>query len=116
MSKILIYQKPTCSTCREVLKLVKASGRPYEAVNYYETPFTAARLKGLIKKAGLTAREVLRSKEEVYGKLGLGKKRLGDDELIALMIAHPDLLQRPLVEAGERVILARPADTVRALL
>jgi arsenate reductase len=116
MSKIIIYQKPTCSTCREVLKLVKASGRPYETVNYYETPLTAAQLKGLLKRAGLAACDVVRSKEDIYRKLGLGKKRTSDDELIALMIAHPDLLQRPLVEAGNRVILARPAEAVRALL
>jgi arsenate reductase len=116
MSKIIIFQKPTCSTCREVLKLVKACGRPYLAVNYYETPLSAAQLKGLLRKAGLSAHDVVRSKEDIYKELGLAKKRLSDDELIALMIAHPDLLQRPLVQAGDRVILARPAETVKILL
>lgn len=116
MTKITIYQKPTCSTCREVLKLVDASGQPYSAVNYYEKAFTKAHLKGLLKKANLAAREVLRTKEEIYKTLGLAKKTLSEDDLIDLMIKHPDLIQRPLVERGDRVILARPAETVKTLL
>ena len=116
MTKITIYQKPTCSTCREVLKLVEASGLPYNAVNYYETAFTKARLKGLLKKANLAATEVLRTKEEIYKTLGLAKKTLPEDDLIDLMIKHPDLIQRPLVERGDRAILARPAETVKTLL
>jgi len=116
MSAITIYQKPTCSTCREVLKLVEASGRAYRAVNYYETPFTKAQLKGLLKKGRLAASEVLRTKEAICKTLGLAKKKLPEDDLIDLMIAHPDLIQRPLVEYGGRVILARPAETVKAFL
>ena len=116
MSKITIYQKPTCSTCREAVKLVQASGHPYAAVNYYEQPFTKSKLKDLLKKSGLTARDILRTKEDLYKQLGLAKKSLSDDELIDLMLKHPDLIQRPLVERGDRVILARPADTVKKLL
>ncbi len=116
MAKLTIYQKPTCSTCREALKLAQASGVPFTAVNYYEQPFTAAQLKGLLKKAGLRPTEVLRTKEEAYKKLGLAKKTLADDEVIALMVKHPDLIQRPLVEKGEQVILARPAETIKRLL
>lgn len=116
MSKIIIYQKPTCSTCRETVKLVQASGQPYATVNYYEQPFTKAKLKDLLKKAGLAAKDILRSKEEVYKQLGLAKKALPEDELMNLMLKHPDLIQRPLVEKGDRVILARPAETVKKLL
>lgn len=116
MPTITIYQKPTCSTCRETVKLVQASGQPFEAVNYYDKPFSKAHLKGLLKKSGLSARDILRSKEDVYKTLGLAKKQLSDDELIELMLKHPDLIQRPLVEKGGRVILARPAETVKALL
>ena len=116
MSKITIYQKPTCSTCRETVKLVQASGHPYAAVNYYEQPFTKSKLKDLLKKSGLTARDILRTKEDLYKQLGLAKTSLSDDELIDLMLKHPDLIQRPLVERGDRVILARPADTVKKLL
>lgn len=112
MAPITIYQKPTCSTCRKVIKLVEESGRPFSAVNYYETPLTKTKLKALLKKAGLTAKDVLRAKEEVYKTLGLAKTDKSEDELIGLMIKHPDLLQRPLVEKGETVMLARPPETV----
>lgn len=116
MPTITIYQKPTCSTCRETVKLVQASGQPFEAVNYYDKPFSKARLKGLLKKSGLSARDILRTKEDIYKTLGLAKKQLSEDGLIELMLEHPDLIQRPLVEKGDRVILARPAETVKTLL
>ena len=115
-TKITIYQKPTCSTCRETVKLVQASGQAYTAINYYEQPFTKAQLKALLKKAGLSAKGILRTKEDIYKELGLAKKQVSEDELIDLMLKHPDLIQRPLVEKGEKVILARPAETVKRLL
>lgn len=116
MSKIIIYQKPTCSTCREALKLVQASGKPYETVNYYETPFTKAQLTRLLKKAGLAAKDILRAKENIYKSLGLAKTCRSENELIDLMLKHPDLIQRPLVEKGARAMLARPAVTITQLL
>ncbi|MGH7256433.1 MAG: arsenate reductase family protein [Nitrospirales bacterium] len=116
MSNITIYQKPTCSTCREALKLVQASGQPFTAINYYESPFTVSHLKDLLRKAGLKPRDILRTKEDIYKKLGLAKKPVSDDELVALMVKHPDLIQRPLVQKGATVILARPAETVKKLL
>jgi len=115
-ARITIYQKPTCSTCREAVKLVEASGQPFTAVNYYEQPFTKTLLKGLLKKAGLSAKDVLRTKEDIYKELGLAKKAVSEDELIDLMLKHPDLIQRPLVEKGEKAILARPAETVKKFL
>ncbi|TAJ25217.1 MAG: arsenate reductase (glutaredoxin) [Nitrospirae bacterium] len=114
--KLIIYQKPTCSTCREALKLIQASGQPYQAVNYYEQLFTKAQLKGLLKKAGLKAREILRTKEDLYKTLGLAGSRHTEDELLDLLVAHPDLIQRPIVEKGETAMLARPAETVKRLL
>ncbi len=116
MAAVTIYQKPTCSTCRQVLKLVEASGQPYRAVNYYETPLTKTKLKQLLKKAGLKARDVLRTKEDVYKRFKDRIATMSEDEVIDLILQHPDLLQRPLVEKGETVILARPADTVKTLL
>ena len=115
MAPITIYQKPTCSTCRQVLKLVQESGHAFTAVNYYETPLSKTKLKALLNKGGLKARDVLRTKEEKYKTLGLVKTDKSEDELIDLMVANPDLLQRPLVEQGQTVILARPADTVKQL-
>ena len=116
MSKITIYQKPTCSTCRQALQILKESGRPFTAINYYEQRFTASQLKRLLKKAKLSPREVLRTKEDPYKQLGLANTSLTDDELIQAMVKYPDLIQRPLVEQGEKALLARPADKVRDLL
>jgi arsenate reductase len=65
---------------------------------------------------GLSARELLRTKEDVYKKLRLGERDLSDDEIVDLMVKHPDLIQRPIVEKGSRAILARPAERLRDIL
>lgn len=111
-----IYQKPTCSTCREAVRLARESGQPFTAVNYYEKPFTKSQLKGLLQKAGLSARDILRTKEDLYKSLKLADPSVSEDQLLDHMIAHPDLIQRPIVEKGDKVMLARPADTISELL
>lgn len=116
MADITIYQKPTCTTCRQAVQLLKDSGEPFKAVNYYEEPFTKEQLKSVLKKAGLSPREVLRTKEDIYKELELGKKKLSDDALLDLMVRHPDLIQRPIIVKGNQAVLARPADTVKNLL
>jgi arsenate reductase len=116
MGQITVYHKPTCSTCRQAVQLLKESGKPFATVNYYEQPFTKPRLKALLKKAGLTPQQVLRTKEGIFKELKLSKRALSDDELIDLMVKHPDLIQRPLVDAGETAILARPADSIKEVL
>ncbi len=116
MAEVTIYQKPTCSTCRQAVQLLKETGKPFKAINYYETPFTKAQLKSLLKKAGLAPVDIVRTKEDIYKDLGLAKKNLSDDEWLDLLIAHPDLIQRPIVQKGEKAILARPAESVKGLL
>ena len=116
MAKLTIYQKPTCSTCRQAVQLLKESGKPFTAINYYEKPFTQAQLKNLLKKAGLSPKDILRTKEDIYKELGLAKKNLSDDEWLDVMVAHPDLIQRPIVEKGEKVILARPAESLKRII
>ena len=116
MSDVKIYQKPTCSTCRQAVQLLKESGKPFTTINYYEKPFTKSQLKALLKKAKLSPKDVLRTKEDVYKNLRLATKTLSDDELIDLMIKHPDLIQRPIVEKGEKALLARPAEMVKTVL
>jgi arsenate reductase (glutaredoxin) len=116
MAQITIYQKPTCTTCRQAIQILKDSGQPFEAINYYEKRFTKAQLKALLTKAGLQGRDVLRTKEDIYKTLGLAKKDLNEDELLTLMIEHPDLIQRPIVVKEETAILARPVDTLKTLL
>lgn len=116
MAGITIFQKPTCSTCRQAVQILKESGKPYKSVNYYEQPFTKEQLKSLLKKAGLSPIDLIRKKEDIYKELGLAKRQLSDDEWLDLMVRYPDLIQRPLVEKGMIVILARPADSIKRLL
>jgi arsenate reductase len=114
--KITIYQKPTCTTCRQVYAALKESGVEMESVNYYVDPLSKAKLKELIQKMGIKASELFRTKEEIYKKLKLAGKHLSDDEAIDLMVKHPDLIQRPIVEKGNRAILARPAERLKEIL
>jgi arsenate reductase len=114
--KITIYQKPTCTTCRQVFQALKENGVDFDSVNYYLEPIPKARLKELLKKMGIPAKELLRTKEEVYKKLGLAKKELSEDEIVDLMVKHPDLIQRPIVEKGDKAILARPAERLKEIL
>jgi arsenate reductase len=116
MADITIYHKPTCTTCRQAVQLLKDSGTPFTAINYYERPFTKTQLRTLLKKAGLSPKDVLRTKEDLYHELGLAKKQVTDDELLELMVKHPDLIQRPIVETGDQAMLARPADSIKKLL
>ena len=74
------------------------------------------KLRDLIKKMGIKPRQLLRTSEPIYRDLQLGKKELSDDELISLMVKHPDLMQRPIVERGDRAVLGRPTENVRSLL
>ena len=113
---ITIYQKPTCTTCRQVYTALKESGVDVDAVNYYTDPISKTKLRELLKKMGMTPRELLRTKEDVYKKLRLGERELSDDEIVEAMIANPDLIQRPIVEKGSRAILARPAERLKEIL
>ena len=88
----------------------------FEAINYYETPISEADLRVLLKKLGLTAREIPRKDEPVAKQLGIGKKDFSDEELIALMAKHPDLIQRPIVVRGDQAVLGRPLENVEKLL
>jgi arsenate reductase len=114
--KITVYEKPTCTKCRETDKLLRESGVDYEKINYYVEPLSASRLRDLLKKMGIAARELLRTTEPVYRELGLAKADLNEDELIKLMVKHPDLIQRPIVERGGKAVLGRPVENVKALL
>ncbi|MBI4547970.1 MAG: glutaredoxin family protein, partial [Ignavibacteriae bacterium] len=114
MSKLTIYQKPACTTCRNVMNILKEAGVDYEAINYYINPISKSKLKSLLKKMGLQAKDILRTKEPIHKKLKLVGKQISEDELIDLMIRHPDLIQRPIVEKGTKAILARPPRRDRA--
>jgi len=116
MANITVYQKPTCTTCRQVYNALKDSGVDFDAVNYYTDPIPKTKLKELLRKAGMSARDLLRTKEDIYRKLKLGERDLSESEIVDLMVEHPDLIQRPIVEKGNRAILARPAERLKDIL
>ena len=97
-------------------KLLRESGAAFEKVNYYVEPLSKKKLTELVRKLNLKPRELLRKGEPIYKELGLGERQLSDSELIALMVEHPDLLQRPIVERGDRAVLGRPTENVKELL
>ena len=114
--KITVYEKPTCTKCRELDKLLRASGVSFEKVNYYLEPLTKKKLAELLGKLKMKPRDLLRTSEPVCRELGLSKGEFTDDEIISLMIKHPDLIQRPIVERGNRAVLGRPTENVKTLL
>jgi arsenate reductase len=97
-------------------KLLRESGIPFEKVNYYLEPLSKKKLTELIRKLNLKPRDLLRKSEPVYKELGLADDKFTDSELIAMMVEHPDLLQRPIVERGDRAVLGRPTENVKELL
>ena len=97
-------------------KLLRESGIAFEKVNYYTEPLSKEKLTELIRKMKIKPHDLLRTGEKIFKELGLGKGEFTDDKLIALMIEHPDLIQRPIVERGDRAVLGRPAENVKALL
>lgn len=114
--RIVIYEKRTCTTCRQVHKALVESGVDFDAVDYYIDAIPKAKLKELLRKMDMPARSLLRTKEEIYRTLKLAERDLSEEEIVDLMVKHPDLLQRPIVEKGERAILARPAERLKEIL
>jgi arsenate reductase len=113
---IVVYQKPTCTTCRRVHAALKESGVDFDAVDYYVEPIPAEKLAQLLDKMQMKPRDLLRTTEPIYTALKLGERDLSDADLVALMVEHPDLIQRPIVENGSRAILARPPERLKDIL
>ncbi len=110
---VTVYEKPTCTTCRNMSLLLKENGIEFDKVNYFNEPFTVDSLTGLLKKAGLKPAEVLRKREMKDSGLS---ENAADDEIIKAMVENPNLIQRPIVEYGGKAVLARPIEKVRELL
>lgn len=115
MSAITVYEKPTCTTCRNVSKILIESGVDFDKVNYYIEPFTKTKLKTLLKKMNMRPSELLRKNENAYKELDIKNKMYSEEEILNLMIKNPELVQRPIIEKGDRAILARPPEKVREL-
>src|SRR4051795_3919914 len=116
MADLTVYEKPTCTTCRNLFTLLTERGVDFERVNYHVDPLPEAKIRELVAKAGVSPRDVLRTKEPIYKELGLAERTASDAELFRLLAAPPPLLQRPIVERGDRAVLARPAERVLELL
>jgi len=97
-------------------KLLRESGVSFEKVNYYTAPLSKKKLNELLAKMKMTPRDLLRTSEAIYKELGLRTGEFADDEIVSLMIKHPDLIQRPIVERGNRAVLGRPTENVKSLL
>jgi len=114
--RVTIYHNPSCGTSRNTLAMIRASGTEPEIIEYLKTPPSRARLLELIAATGLTPRALLREKGTPFAELGLGDPKWSDDELIDAMLAHPILINRPIVVTERGVRLCRPSELVLDLL
>jgi arsenate reductase len=113
---VIIYHNPDCGTSRNALGMIRNAGVEPHVIEYLKTPPTRALLKQLIQRMGVTVRSVLREKGTPFNDLGLGDLSLTDDRLLDAMIAHPILINRPIVVTPKGVRLCRPSETVVELL
>lgn len=113
---IVIYHNPACGTSRNALGLIRNAGIEPHVIEYLKTPPSRALLVQLVRRMGVGVREVLRERGTPYAELGLGNPALTDDQLLDAMMAHPILINRPIVVSPLGVKLCRPSETVLDLL
>lgn len=113
---VTIYHNPACGTSRNTLEMIRQSGEQPVVIEYLKTPPSRERLVELIGKMGVSPRELLRKKGTPYEELGLDDAGLSDEQLIDAMMAHPILINRPIVETDKGTRLCRPSETVLPLL
>lgn len=112
MAELTVYEKPTCTTCRRLAALLADRGVDVERVDYHVTGLREDELRGLLARLGARPRDVLRSREPRAREVA----DLPDEELLAEMVRHPELVERPIVVRGDRAVLARPPERVLELL
>jgi arsenate reductase len=113
---VIIYHNPQCGTSRNTLGLIRNAGIEPHIIEYVKTPPTRLLLRQLIGRMGVSVRDVIREKGTPYAELGLGDRSLSDDQLLDAMIAHPILINRPIVVTPLGVRLCRPSETVLDIL
>lgn len=116
MSQVTIYHNPACGTSRNTLAMIRNAGIEPEVVLYLQTPPSRDTLLALIRASGLAVRDVIRQKGTPYEELGLADPALGDDALIDAMLAHPILINRPIVVTPLGTRLCRPSELVLDIL
>lgn len=113
---VIVYHNPACGTSRNTLAMIRETGIEPHVIEYLKAPPSRALLKELITRAGITPRDLLREKGTPFAELGLDDQNLSDDALLDAMIAHPILINRPLVVSPFGVTLCRPSELVLELL
>jgi arsenate reductase len=113
---VRIYHNPRCSKSRQALQLLEGASISPEVVKYLETPPDAATLSDLLDMLGMEPRELMRKKEKEYKASGANDPDLTRDQLIALMVQHPKLIERPIVVSGGKAVLGRPPERVLEIL
>jgi arsenate reductase len=108
---ITVWHNPKCSKSREALKLLEEKGGGYDVVKYLDTPPSRGEIVELLKKLGVSARELMRTKEELYRELGLAKVE-DEEKLIDALAEHPRLIERPILIEGNRAVIGRPVEKV----
>ena len=116
MTDLTLYHNPRCSKSRSALELLEARGLTPTVVRYLDTPLDATQLQALLAKLGMGARQLLRSGEDEYKALGLADASLSEAQLIAAMAAHPKLIERPILEVGDRAVIGRPPENILEIL
>ncbi len=117
MAALRVYEKPTCTTCKNLAALLDARGVEWESVRYHDVGLTEPEIRDLLAKAGVGPYDLLRRRDPVAKDVVLpADPPLSDDALVALMAEHPTLLERPVVVAGDRAVLARPIERALELL
>lgn len=116
MTELTLYHNPRCSKSRAALELLEARGLKPEIVRYLDTPLSTSELKELLNKLGLTARQLLRTGEDEYKTLELADAGQEEAQLIAAMVEHPKLIERPILVAGDKAIIGRPPEKVLEIL
>ena len=112
---MIIYHNPRCSKSRQSLALLRENGVEPEVIEYLKTPPDADALRDLLRKLGLAAHEILRTKEDVYTACDLSSET-SEAEILSAIVAHPILLERPIIVKGNRAVIGRPPENVRELL
>ncbi|MEL7548501.1 arsenate reductase (glutaredoxin) [Pseudomonas protegens] len=116
MTDLTLYHNPRCSKSRGALELLEQRGLAPTVVRYLETPLDAAQLRSLLAKLGLNARQLLRTGEDEYKTLNLADPSLSEEQLVAAIAQHPKLMERPILEAGDKAIIGRPPESVLEIL
>ena len=116
MTDLTLYHNPRCSKSRGALELLEGRGLQAKVVRYLETPPSASELQSLLGKLGISARDLLRTGEDEYKALDLSDTSLSEAQLIEAMVAHPKLIERPILIAGDKAVIGRPPEKVLELL